>query len=116
MQELYLRGCVKNMGTDNHYEIILTDIANNELEKIYQYIADTLKEPTAAKKLMEKIENSILRLEDFPYSCVDVHIKPHNKIYKKLVIEKYIVLYRVEETNKQVVIFHIYYAKRDYLK
>ena len=36
---------------------------------------------------MDKIEQNILRLEQNPYSCVEVHIKSHNdEVYRKLVI------------------------------
>lgn len=115
MQEQYLKGCVNNMDI-NHYEIVLTEMAEADLDSIYEYIANTLKEEKAGLRLMEKIETSILRLEQFPYSCEEVHIKPRNKLYRKLVIGKYVVLYRVEEQYKQVVIFHILNKKKDYLK
>ena len=41
VQGLYLRSYVKNMGI-NHYEIIMTDNAKEELQKIYEYISDNL--------------------------------------------------------------------------
>lgn len=100
----------------NTYEIVFTDTAKEELEEIYEYISVHLLEVGAANRLMDKIEQSILRLEQNPYSCVEVHIKPHNSLYRKLVIENYIVLYEVEETYKQVVIYRVVYGKRDYLK
>ena len=80
------------MDTDN-YEVILTDVAKEDLEEIYEYISEHLLEILAANRLMEKIEQKILRLEQNPYSCVEVHIKPHNEVYRKLVIDNYIVLY-----------------------
>jgi len=43
-------------------------------------------------------------------------IKPHNDVYRKLVIDNYVALYEVEETYKQVVIYRVLYGKRDYLK
>jgi len=100
----------------NTYEIVFTDTAKEELEEIYEYISEHLLEVGAANRLMDKIEQSILRLEQNPYSCVEVHIKPHNNIYRKLVIDNYIALYEVEETYKQVVIYRVLYGKRDYLK
>lgn len=100
----------------NTYEIVFTDTAKEELEEIYEYISEHLLEVGAANRLMDKIEQSILRLEQNPYSCVEVHIKPHNNIYRKLVIGNYIALYEVEETYKQVVIYRVLYGKRDYLK
>ena len=100
----------------NNYEIILTDIAKEELEKIYEYISEHLLEKAAADRLMDKIEQNILRLEQNPYSCVEVRIKPHNEVYRKLVIDNYIALYEVDEKYKQVVIYRVIYGKMDYLK
>ncbi len=100
----------------NTYEIVFTDTAKEELEEIYEYISEHLLEVETANRLMDKIEQSIFRLEQNPYSCVEVHIKPHNNIYRKLVIDNYIALYEVEETYKQVVIYRVLYGKRDYLK
>lgn len=100
----------------NNYEIVLTDIAKEEIEEIYEYISEHLLEPIAANRLMDKIEQNILRLERNPYSCVEVHIKPHDEIYRKLVIDNYIALYEVDEKYKQVVIYRVIYGKMDYLK
>ena len=100
----------------NTYEIVFTDTAKEELEEIYEYISEHLLEVGAANKLMDEIEQSILKLEQNPYSCVEVHIKPHNNVYRKLVIDNYIALYEIEETYKQVVIYRVVYGKRDYLK
>lgn len=100
----------------NNYEIILTDIAKEELEEIYEYISEHLLEKAAADRLMDKIEQNILRLEQNPYSCVEVRIKPHNEVYRKLVIDNYIALYEVDEKYKQVVIYRVIYGKMDYLK
>lgn len=44
------------------------------------------------------------------------NIKPKNQIYRRLVIDNYVVLYRVEEEKKEVVIFQILYGGRNYLK
>lgn len=115
VQEQYSRSYVKDMGTNN-YEVIITDNAKEELEKIYEYIADNLIATSSANNLMEQIEQKVLRLEQFPYSCPEVKVKPRNLIYRKLIVNKnYIALYRIDEKYKQVNIIHIYYAKRDYL-
>lgn len=100
----------------NNYEIVLTDVAKEELEEIYEYISEHLLEKVAADRLMEKIEQSILRLEKNPYSCVEVHIKPHDDVYRRLVIDNYIALYEVEEDYKQVVVYRVIYGRTDYLK
>lgn len=100
----------------NNYEIVLTDIAKEEIEEIYEYISQELSEISAANRLMDKIEQNFLRLEQNPYSCVEVHIKPHNEVYRKLVIDNYIALYELDEKYKQVVIYRVVYGRMDYLK
>lgn len=100
----------------NNYEIILTDTAKEELEGIYDYISKNLFEVSAANRLMEKIEQSFLMLEQNPYSCAEIHVKPHNEVYRKLVVDNYIALYEVEEEYKQVVVYRVLYSKMDYLK
>lgn len=114
MQKKCLESCVRNMGINN-YKIVLTDMAKDDLEETYNYISNNLKEPNIANKLMDKIEKDILKLKQFPFAYSEIHIKPKNKIYRRLVTGNYVVLYRVEEEIKQVVIFHIFYEKRDYL-
>ena len=99
----------------NNYEIVLTDTAEEELEEIYEYISKHLIEEQAANRLMEKIEQNFLRLEQNPYSCMEVHIKPNNEMYRRLLIDNFIALYGVDEKYKQVVIYRVIYGKTDYL-
>ena len=99
----------------NNYEIILTDTAKEELEEIYDYISNNLNEKLAANRLMEKIEQNFLRLENNPYSCMKVCVKPHNEIYRRLIVNNYIGLYDVEEKSKQVIIYRVLNGRMDYL-
>ena len=41
-----------------------------------------------------------LNLELYPYSCVEVHIKPNNEVYRRLLIDNFIALYGVDEKYK----------------
>ena len=102
------------MGIDN-YEIIATANAKEDLEKIYKYISQKLLEPTIADKLVKKIKQKILNLEKNPYICTEVQIKPHNDVYRKLVIDNYIALYEVNEEDKKVIVYDIIYNRMDYL-
>ncbi|HBC83925.1 MAG TPA: type II toxin-antitoxin system mRNA interferase toxin, RelE/StbE family [Clostridiales bacterium] len=99
----------------NSYEVVLTDTAKEELEEIYEYISENLSEISAANRLMDKIEKSLFRLEQNPYACVEVYIRPHKDKYRKLVIDNYIVLYEVDEKYKQVVVYRIVSRRMDYL-
>lgn len=102
------------MDTKN-YEIILTDTAKEELSNIYKYISENLYEEMTANRLMNKIEENILRLKQNPYSCVKVSVRPHKEIYRRLVIDNFIALYDVEEKYSQVIIYRVLNSKMDYL-
>ncbi len=58
----------------NNYEIVLTDVAQEELEDVYDYIFKDLYNEKSADELMEKMENSIFALEQNPYRCPEVHV------------------------------------------
>lgn len=50
------------------YNLKLTPKASEDLDEIYSYIAGELHAGRAAMNLMKKIETSIMRLKDFPFS------------------------------------------------
>ena len=99
----------------NNYYISLTTNAKEELIDIYEYIDNNLKSKIAADNLMCEIENKILRLSIFPYSCMEVKTKPRNTIYRRLLVKNYVILYKIDEENKRVNIIHIYYGRRNFL-
>lgn len=99
----------------DRYKIVLTDSALADLEEIYQYITERLMEKNIANKVINRIEKEILLLESNPYRCIEVVVKPHKRKFRKLLIRKYVVLYRINEYNKEVIIESVIYGKRDYL-
>lgn len=99
----------------NNYYVKFTNSAEEELVEIYEYISFILKSEITANKFVENVENKILRLSIFPYSCMEIISKPQNIQYRKLIVKNYVVLYKIYEENKRVDIVHIYYSRRDYL-
>lgn len=100
---------------ENSYDMKFTSKASEDLEEIYTYISEKLSADSAAVHLLEKIEVSIMRLIDYPYSCscvLDESLKL--KGYRKLIIDNYIVFYLVNETDKQVIIMRILYGAQNY--
>ena len=98
------------MDINSNYEVVISDSAKEDLEEIYFNISEKKQE-----KLMNQIEENVLRLEQFPYSCTETRVKPHNELFRKLIIEDYIVLYEVDENYKQVTIYNVVYGNSDYL-
>lgn len=97
------------------YEIKYLSLARNDIISIVNYIADHLKVPKAAIDLLDALNESILRLEQFPYSYkVYQPIKGLVHEYRLLPVKNYAVFYEVKE---QVVEIHrIVYAKMDLTK
>lgn len=98
-----------------YYEVVFSDSAKIDLEEIYKYISNHLLAKKSADNIMERIEKNILRLEQYPYSCSEITVKPHKDVFRKLIIDNYIVLYAIDEKYKRVIIYNIVYSKRDYL-
>ena len=100
---------------NNNYSLKFTPKAGKDLEQIYVYISEKLFNDIAANNLLEKIENSIIRLKEFPCSgslISDELLK--SKGYRKLVVENYIVFYLVNKSEKQVVVMRILYNAQKY--
>ncbi len=106
---------MKNMPTDKHYTIFITDSAFDDLDKIYTYIKNTIQMPDTAKKQIERIKSALLKLEYYPLSCNLTTDKVlRQKGYRKLVVDNYIVFYLVYEKKQKVNIMRIIYGAQKY--
>lgn len=101
---------------DFKYNLEFTDDCKNEILEIYEYISQNLASTEAAKKLMKKIKTSIMHLSEGPYLYmrIDTSNNSHNN-FRRIVVNNYVLLYLVSESNHTVYISHMYYGKRDYM-
>lgn len=85
-------------------------LALRDLGDITDYIANNLKAPKAAMDLIDALDNSISRLQQFPLSCkVYQAIKPLEAEYRIMPVQNYLVFYVVAE--QEIEIHRIIYAK-----
>ncbi len=97
------------------YEIRYLPLARKDLTEITNYIADNLKAPKAAMELLNALDESISKLEQFPYSCKVYHpIRELENEYRLLPVKNYAVFYVVKE--KVVEIHRVVYARMDLTK
>ena len=99
------------------YSLFFTQDARGDINEIYDYIAHSLSAEKAAHRLMSKIESEIRSLADFPYSgplVSDVRLAALG--YRKLLVERYILVYTVDESKCSVIILRVFYGAMDYLK
>jgi plasmid stabilization system protein ParE len=74
------------------------------------HIADNLKTPKAAIDFVDSLDNSISRLQQFPYSCKLYQSQESLEAeYRLLSVKNYLVFYIV--TENEVEIHRIVYAK-----
>ncbi len=97
------------------YKIVRTDKADEQLREIIFYIADDSGSIDIALNYLDKIENAIIRLEEFPMSGIEPRYSILRKQgYKVLIVERHLVFYKVNESEKIVTIYAIVDGRREY--
>lgn len=97
------------------YNIIRTDTADAGIRKIILYVAQNFGNDVALEKLHE-IEKRLYALGDDPYIGTDPrYLVLKRQGYKVLILEKDLVFYKIDETNKTVVIYAVVDRRQDYL-
>ena len=92
------------------YKLKYLPLAQKDLWDITSYIADNLKAPKAAIDFVDTLDNSISRLQQFPYSCKLYQSQESLEAeYRLLSVKNYLVFYIV--TENEVEIHRIVYAK-----
>lgn len=93
------------------YSIEYLPIAEKDLSEIIEYV--TLDNPESALSLLNEIDKSILKLEDFPYigkTPKDSRLQLLN--YRILIVSSYLVFYVVMDDI--IEIRRILHGKRNY--
>lgn len=94
------------------YPISIIEAAEQDLAQIVDYIAND--NPTAALKLAENIERSILQLEDFPLlGATPKNRRLTRQGYRIMIVDSYLVFYVLLD-NGTVEIRRMMSGKRDY--
>ena len=97
------------------YKILRTEKAEQQLRDIIFYIADDSKSIDIALNYLDKIEHAITQLEDFPnLGSIPKYVILRKQGYKVLIVERYLVFYKVNEDKKIVVIYAIVDGRKEY--
>ena len=102
-------------STSDKYEVRLMNQALQDLDEIYGYIAGSLHEPGVAAELLNALESEILSLEYLPYRCSERRAGTFaNSGYRQLLVKNYMIVYRIDEAHKQVLIVTVRFARRSF--
>ena len=97
----------------NNYSLKIYPLAQADLEGIFEYIAVTLCNPTAARNQINDFKAAFEKVRNFPESCQRIdneYVK--DKSLRKLIVNNYIAFYRVKDSEVQVV--RVLYGMRNY--
>lgn len=95
------------------YKVLVSPKAVNDLDEIYSYVCNLSSSVKTAMSKTGQIETAILSLNELPYR----HPKRtagrySNGRYRQIYAGNYLIIYRISETQKTVIIVTVcYYAR-----
>lgn len=97
-----------------NYEVELSVQADADLRGIYEYIAFTLLAPENASGQLDRLEEGILSLEQYPMRHRAYEKEPwHSRGLRVLPVDNYVVLYIPNEETNVVTIIRVMYGGRN---
>lgn len=99
------------------YSLHITELAEQDLDGIVNYMVGELANPIAASAFLDRIEDcyALLRTKPRIYAeCEDSYLRC--KGYRKTLIGNYLLIFRIEERTKRVHILRFFYGAQDYTR
>lgn len=97
------------------YEMVRTDKADDQLREIIFYIAEDSGSVEIALNYLDKIETAINNLGDFPRAVsVPRYSILRKQGYRVLIVERHLVFYKVNDSEKKVIIYAVVDGRREY--
>lgn len=99
-----------------NYQISWSRTFQNQLSNILFYIDSTLQNPISSKEFYPKIINSLENIKIFPRLYPKIKSKKYlEKELRKLVIDKYVIIYEVDDLHEKINLLHIFHSSQNYL-
>ena len=90
------------------YTVYISKQADQDLRSIYEYIAFSLSSPESALSQLNRLEEKIIGLNEFPF-----RFPVYKNDIRYVPIDNYLVFYTVDETKQTAFIVRVMYGKRD---
>ena len=92
----------------NKYTIKMFQRALRDLDSIYQV-------PEYAEEQADRLEAGIFSLEEYPYRCAERKTGRYaNRGYRELIVDSYIIIYKIHARKKEVDIVTVQHGKRNF--
>lgn len=96
------------------YKVKINPKAIRDLDSIYRYIANEKLAPENAKSQLERIRRAILNLNTFPQAHqLRLEGRYGSKGYRQLLVDHYIIIFRIDEKSKVVYVVTVQYQRRN---
>ena len=96
------------------YSVNVTNYAYKQLSEISEYISEVLFSPETAKKWLIKMRKEISELSIFPSKFILIDEEPwKSREIHRMCVDNYNIYYTIDETNSEVWIIAIVYARRN---
>ena len=97
-----------------NYEVRLTTEAENDLRGIFEYIAFELLSPQNAAGQLDRLEQSIMSLDQMPERFRVYEKEPwHSRDLRIMPVDNYLVFYIPNHEEQTVKIMRVIYGGRD---
>lgn len=98
-------------------KVKFTEKCLEDIEEACQYIEEKVKTENAADRLRIKIKDSVKGLSTSPEMYAKTEkLDRVKRVYRRIPIDNYVLLYTVDKENKIVYMSHMYYGGRNYLE
>jgi len=99
----------------DNYVVKLYARAYRDLDGIYTHIAENLLEPGTALNMVDELEKAIFSLEQLPERGAIRRVGAYaNGDYRQLFVKKYVIIYRVLKTKREVHIVTVRYTPSNF--
>lgn len=93
------------------YTIKLLQRASDDIDNIYNHIANDFKEIGTAERMADTLEDAILSLDEMPYrGSIRRTGAFANRGYRQIFAKNFTIVYRIDEAKKMVVIVTVRYT------
>lgn len=98
--------------TSDNYNVVILPQAEKDITDILGYIENELLNPSAAKNLWTDMKEAIGRAQMFPYAMPVIKNEriTLGKEYRRLDVNKYAIIYKIVEEQKEIRIFAVFYG------
>ena len=96
------------------YQVSTTEQADADLREVYEYIAFELLSPDNAAGQIDRLEEHIIGLENFPEKFRAYEKEPwHSRGLRVMPVDNYLVFYIPDRDTGLVTVIRVMYAGRD---